>query len=333
MLELKLEYPTHTLFFNQNKGEEFTTITNLVNGKVYNDMVDSILGNTYRASNFVENERKLLNKFLLSLIGIIQSLENHSPQSFVFKDEAEYYVFCVINDIKFEEQKWFKTAYIKSDIYTALITFKNASVELLKMVYPEYLVRPKNLYDELIKEEEKKAKLKYDPYFFREFLEQNGIDRLYHFTSSKNVSSINKNGICSLYELKQRGIITDFTSSPTSRNIDERKGLTDYIHLGYEQKHPMLMMALSDGILSHFKVYEINPLLIIEKDTMYSLGNVAANIAQISDDIQFFFKIPFHRFHKKEYLSLSAEDKTLFQSEVLIKNKIDNTQLICQNYY
>lgn len=92
-------------------------------------MVTSIIQEEDKAFHFVYNERILLNNFLHSLV------EFHNrekapllPPFFVFKDEDEYVAFCIINDIKFESQVWFKAAYIRTDIFTAFVAIKEASV-------------------------------------------------------------------------------------------------------------------------------------------------------------------------------------------------------------
>lgn len=323
-MDLNLEYQTHKLLLSSIG--RFTKVKNYVLGTVYQDMVSAIISEKEKALNFVFNERILLNKFLKSL------LDFHNKENLIFSkpfnyfnDEYEYYVFCVINDIEFKEQEWFNVAFIEEDIFTTYTYLKNASIKLLSMVYPEYSKKSVNLLEHWYhKSLETLKKYKCNPDTYKYFLEENEIDCLYHFSSSMNSNSIKERGLCSIKYLKEQRIHVDYVSTETSQFIDKKRGMEDYIHLGYEAKHPMLMNALAKGILSSYKVYQINPVVIFLKETNYTRCNAIKRNAVISDELNFFLNIPFKRFHKKNYFNLSNEDKELFQSEVLVYKNIPN---------
>lgn len=324
MTDIRLEYPTHTLLLSPQKG--YTKVKNIVHGKTYRNMVDAILLDYDKAINFVQNERKILNNFLKSLLDLHTNTEYIFAKPFTyFNDEYEYYVFCIINDIEFNEQEWFNVAFIAEDIYTTYIYLKNASIKLLQKLYPEYAAKSTNLLEEWFRSwEEYVKKYKCNPDDYKHFLEKNEIDCLYHFSSSTNAESIKSRGICSIKYLKEQKIIVDYVSNETSQLIDKMKGMEDYVHLGYEAKHPMLMKALAKGILSSYRVYQVNPIVLFLKETKYTRCNAIKSNAKISDDINFFLQIPFKRFHKRNYFDLTEEEKDLFQSEVLVHKNIPN---------
>lgn len=322
---LRLEYPTHILLLSSNKG--YTKVKNTVLGEAYSNMVDAILSDFDKAINFVQHERILLNNFLKSLLDFHNKTEYLFAKPFTyFNDEYEYYVFCIINDIEFKEQEWFNIAFIEEDIYTTYAYLKNASIKLLQMLYPEYATISTNLLEEWFRSWEDEAKkYKCNPDDYKHFLEENEIDCLYHFSSSANTDSIKDRGLCSIMYLKEQKIDVDYVSNEASQLVDKRKGMEDYVHLGYEAKHPMLMKALAKGTLSSYKVYHINPIVLFLKKTKYTRCNAIKRNAEISDDINFFLQIPFKRFHKRSYFDLTEEEKDLFQSEVLVHRNIPNS--------
>ena len=238
-------------------------------------------------------------------------------------------MFCLVNDIPFKEQIWCKTTYIKTDIYTALNLIKNASVKLISNLYPDYFHPPKSLFEEWIQQfKEEKELYKCDPDEYRAFLEKNDIKAVYHFSSSKNTDSIKKLGICSIQYLKELGVSVDYVSTSQSQSIDRYKGFEDYIHLGFEKKHPMLMRALANGVLYSYKIYDINPSVLFLKDTWYSDRNAIKNNVIFSDKIEILLNIPFELFHKKNYFDLDANGKDYFQSEILVKHNIPSNLIL-----
>ena len=143
---MDLQYQTHRLIIDQMSDGKFVKITNYVEGDVYQEMVSSIIRYKERSFNFVFYERILLNNFLQSLINFHNREKCPMlPPFFAFKDEDEYIAFCKVNDMQFEEQIWFKTAFIRTDIYTAYISIKEASVKLLSTLYSEYYHPSKSL--------------------------------------------------------------------------------------------------------------------------------------------------------------------------------------------
>ena len=330
MALLNLNYETHSLVLEQNSGDSYTRITNTVNGRVYYEMIDPIIFDRNKALSFVENERIVLNNFLRSLVEFHNTdIVPPFPPFIVFKDEYEYYVFCLVNDIPFKEQIWCKTTYIRTDIYTAFNLIKDASVKLLSNLYPDYYHPPKSLFEEWIRQfNENRELYKCDPDEYKEFLEKNEIEAVYHFSSSRNAESIKKYGICSIKYLKELSVNVDYVSTSQSQSIDRYKGFEDYIHLGFEKRHPMLMKALANGVLSSYKIYDINPSVLFLKDTVYSNKNAIKKDVEFSDELDFLLNIPFNLFHKKNFFNLDTTGKDYFQSEILVKHNIPSNLIL-----
>lgn len=330
MSQMNLSYETHRLIISEIPNSKFVKITNYVEGNVYQEMVSSIISDRDKALDFVFNERILLNNFLQSLV----NFHNREkvpllPPLFAFKDEEEYIAFCIVNDVTFEEQIWFKTAFIKTDIYTAFLSIKEASIKLISTLYPDYFHPTTSLNQEWVEKfKEEKNKYKCNIETYKVFLEENEIEAVYHFTSYKNVDSIKKYGICSIVYLKELGVKVDYVSTSKSQSIDENKGFADYIHLGFEKRHPMLMNALAKGQLASYKIYDVAPSVLFLKDTVYSNKNAIKRGVQFSDSIDFLLNIPFKTFHKKNYFYLSDKEKDNYQSEVLVKHNIPHDLIL-----
>lgn len=331
---VKLNYPTHSLLLTECVNG-FIKAANIVEGEVYSAMVDVViykqLHNRASYIPFVEEERKLLSNFIKSLTGFYNNDKNkiYAPHMYSFSDELEYYIFCMTNDIPFSEQEWFKVIYIKTSLLNAISAFKDASTKLIRILYPKYYTTSPNILEKAIKKLEYENKNYKCPYSkIENFLKENKIEMLYHFTSKDNIDSIKQHGLCSIDRLSRLGIEVQYASSEVSRNLDYRKQLSNYVHLSYEQKHPMLYQALVEGRLSEYTVYNISPEVLILKTTLFTNGNAARNNVHISDSIDFLLNINFKSFHNKNYWELSQEEQLLFQSEVLVQEQIEKQFIV-----
>ena len=323
-----LEYPTHTLTLYETSNG-FVKVHNIVNGKVYDDMVCALIRDGAHNAHFyfVEEERKLLNNFLHSLVGFYNAdicIPSLKQPLYAFSDDLQYQIFCLTNDVPYDEQEWFKTLYIKTSLLNSISLLKQASTELVKQLYPESLSLPVNILEKFYRDYlDKKTSYKCDYSYIERFLMENKIQFLYHFTSKKNLSSIKEHGICSIAELERMGIDVEYGSSTSSRTIDRNKSLANYVHLSYEQRHPMLYIALAEGRLFDFVVLNISPEVILFKNTKFSNINAASTQAVISSEISFFLSLDFKNFHNKKYSDLSTEAKRQYQAEVLVEKKIE----------
>ena len=323
----RLDFPTHWLKVEPVPYSEYIRVTNYVQGKVYDDMVDVIIMQHNPRIRFVAFERILLNNFFRSLLSChFESTVNiraEIPQFHVFSEEIDYYHFCVDHNIEFEEQKWYNTAYIKTDLDTAIFLLNKASVTLIQTLYPEYrgsLFGVYKKYTDVFKEPEE-SRYKYDPKKYQAFLDKYDIKALYHFTDARNVESIRKNGLCSINYLRNHSLDVHYSSTLQSRSIDASKDLADYVHLSYERNNPMLFVALAEGRLYDYRILDVAVDVLFWKETKFTKCNAVKTGAYIADNIDYIMDIPFDLFHNKRY-DKNSPYKDLFMSEVLVKDVI-----------
>ena len=122
---------------------------------------------------------------------------------------------------------------------------------------------------------------------------------LYHFTDSRNIESIKKNGLYSFAGIKKKlelDIGTDFfpASSESSRLIDYRKGFSNYIRLCSEQNHPMVTIALNENRINNVSWIKLDFRQIVfmqnfrENHILFSNINAANSNAIINNDYRTF---------------------------------------------
>lgn len=333
-MDFTLSYPSHRVVLSHDDGAFFTKVIVYVEDKVYNDMVQSKLKDSISNVNRVVNESELLNGFLRSLLLLhnngITSMRGLKDTFDVFQDELEYYVYCLVNDLRFNYNEWFYTAYIQCDIFSAKKYVEDCSITLLRTVYPEFNYKPKEKPKQKVKtfKTETESEFKCNPEDYSWFLEQNEIDVLYHFSPIENIVSIQQYSICSLKYLDDHSIpVSRFASSEASRSIDKWKKVYDYVHLLFEPGNPMIKRAMREGRLSENKLFEINPIVLFLKNTCYTIGNAASNSVKPHNDLQFLLSMPFSKFHKKTFWDLDEEGQFLFQSEVLVKSRINKEHI------
>ncbi|GEM_PF-1742536 len=164
--------------------------------------------------------------------------------------------------------------------------------------------------------------LKSDWRSFDFIIRNNHIDYLYHFTDKSNVSSIFEHG--GLYSWKsclKNGIrITRPGGNSLSRELDSRKNLDDYIHLAFNQEHPMLFVAKNEGRISNPEILRIDTSVIFWISTLFSDRNAASNQARIGGTINDFRSIDFSIACGSTWNS--PDEKSAFQAEVLVHSHI-----------
>lgn len=201
-MEKTLQYKTHSTILEEVPETLYTKLTNYVDGKVYQDIVSAIIMDEGKAQHFVHFERELLSGFLASLVAFHNNKYNGIlPQFYSFDSELSYYQYCVDNDLDFEEQEWYKTGYIKANLTTALDYLQNASVLLLRTLYPEFLDASTNRLIDIkvpiiepekprivVPTKQQPSLYKCSPSLYSSFLKEHHIDCLYHFTSTAMLS-------------------------------------------------------------------------------------------------------------------------------------------------
>jgi len=156
---------------------------------------------------------------------------------------------------------------------------------------------------------------------FKQKIDDNRITSLYHFTDESNIDSISKGG--GLYSWKyceeNNLTIPKPGGGVLSRSLDNRKNLSDYVRLGLNLNLPMMYVAIRDGRISNPYIVEIDPMVILFDDTLFSDENATANNAIIGNQLDDFLNIQFDIAMKETY---AESEKQSFQAEILIKTFI-----------
>jgi len=147
------------------------------------------------------------------------------------------------------------------------------------------------------------------------------IKHLYHFTDTANFSSIIEHGgLYSWWSSQEKGIkIPRPGGNDTSRTLDSRRKLQDYVRLSFNDNHPMLKQALHEGRINNPFVLKIHPEVIYWKATLFSNMNAAANDAKIGATLADLKQVRFDIVTQEIY---DEHSKSLYQAEVLVKSHI-----------
>lgn len=158
---------------------------------------------------------------------------------------------------------------------------------------------------------------------FKRVLDAHGIKRLYHFTDSRNLQSIQENGgLLSLRQIEERGISSFTGGSDSSHSLDRGLNLDNYVRLSFVKDHPMMHVAQYDGRITNPKVLEISTEVIFEEGVKFTDCNAARTSKgfEIGDDIDFFRnKIHFDLFHKNYF---DTDKSPYYQAEVLVPQTV-----------
>lgn len=328
-METHLEYITHDLILTEVGS--FTKVSVFVKNPITYDWFDIILNSKY-ALRYVEGERLLIRNFLKSLMGLptLNAFDIDSNIDIsVFEDYSRHYIYCVNNDLPYEEHEWFKTAYIKANIFVSTSICINKSIQLVGRLYPETIHFPDNSIDKIYEIVKGNNVFRHEYYLIEKILRDNHIDRLYHSTATENIPSIKQcHGLLSLERLKKQNIEIKFASSEKSRSIDAYKGIADYVHLSFESYYPMMKKAVLDGRLCDYTMLIVSPVAALLQDTMFTDKNIVTTGAIPSGDISVLQRIPFSNFHNKRYWDLSEEDKKSYMAEVLVKGFVPSSSIL-----
>ncbi len=154
-----------------------------------------------------------------------------------------------------------------------------------------------------------------------EFLRNNGIETLYHFTDRLNIASIVRHKGLYSWDACQRKEIT--ISHPggneLSRQLDRRYHLENFVRLSFCGDHPMLHNAVKDGRIRNPIILEIDPAIVCNATTVkFSNMNATDNFASIGVGITALCAVDFSIMNQN-YNNLDEEHKKKYQAEVLIE--------------
>ncbi len=95
----------------------------------------------------------------------------------------------------------------------------------------------------------------------------------YHFTDTRNVPSIQQNGLLSMRELRRRGMVVPAPGgNDWSFDADIRSGMDRYVHLCFRKQHPMEYLAKRDGRIEVSRFLKIVPEVLLLPGAMVCDG-------------------------------------------------------------
>ena len=159
---------------------------------------------------------------------------------------------------------------------------------------------------------------------YKQIIQRERIEKLYHFTDRANLDSIiEAGGLYSWADCKARHItIPKPGSSDSSRSLDMRDGLQHFVRLSLCREHPMKYVAMKEGRIDNPVLLEISPEVIYWSETCYADRNATKNGAQVGSDITDFKQIHFDSVRAPNHFNLPEEEKEFYQAEVLVKSFI-----------
>ena len=162
---------------------------------------------------------------------------------------------------------------------------------------------------------------------FKKLLEQNNINKLYHFTDRDNLENIIKNGgLYSWKDCDDRGIDIPKPGGggpgSLSWSLDKQAGLEHYVRVSFTANHPMMYVAMNEGRISNPVLLEIDPEVIYDENARYADRNATRNGAKIGGTLNDFKQIHFQTVKAKKHFDLDADEQPFYQAEILVKNFI-----------
>ncbi len=155
-----------------------------------------------------------------------------------------------------------------------------------------------------------------------EYLGERGIRTLYHFTDRKNIDEIIRTGGLYSWDYLDRAgrVIPRPGSSESSRSLDKRKGLENYVRLSFVREHPMMYKAKSEGRISDPIILEVDVDVVRFPGVLFSDRNAVANNAKIRPGVEGLNNLRFDILRRGRWNS--EDEKALVQAEVLVSQMV-----------
>lgn len=156
---------------------------------------------------------------------------------------------------------------------------------------------------------------------FLSVLRRNGIKYLYHFTDVRNLASIKRyGGLFSWKYCDDHGIVIPCQGGDdSSRYLDTKYGLQDYVRLSFCNDHPMAWRLQQSG--SEIKVLRIKIDVALLKDTLFSDINAADSGHTHGSCLEYLENVNFSAV-KRNYVRKNDPDFKPHQAEVMVKTFI-----------
>lgn len=155
----------------------------------------------------------------------------------------------------------------------------------------------------------------------KNYIKENNIRYLYHFTDIRNIKSIIAHGgLFSWYSAPQNGVdIINPGGDTLSRSLDKRSNLEDYVRLSFTKWHPMMHKKEQEG--ANIVVLKIHPSVAILHNTLFSNMNATSNMCSVGADLKALKRINLEA-TRKAYVKSTDKDFAELQAEVLVKTHL-----------
>ena len=159
---------------------------------------------------------------------------------------------------------------------------------------------------------------------FQRVFQQNNVIKLYHFTDSRNLSSIRQNGgLYSWWKAEELKIEVPMPGGVGfGRDLDRRYGLQNYVRLCFTKQHPMLYIAQREGRVLNPVILEIKLDVSYFKETRFSNMNATKTGHKQGLLLEDLKRIRFDLVMQPNHFDISDNEKHFYQAEVLVLEKI-----------
>jgi hypothetical protein len=273
----------------------------------------------------IENERYLIFRFIKSIF------QDTKETVYLFESDTEYKTFCHKNNLEYGEQEWFKRMYINDSIQNVQGYLLKNSLVFQELYFPEgtsYSREFPSLHE--AKSGNNSHNFKPDFNEIYSILKRNNVMTFYHFTDESNIVSIKKSGgLYSNSELQKKYISPRYASGGDSRSLDKSTGLDEYVRLSLTKSHPMMHTALTCGRIGRPKIIEINPLIALMPNVLFSDRNALRKGAKIGSTHNDLLNINFNLIQgNTSYLDMFDDEKMYYQAEILVKGRIGSEMFL-----
>lgn len=284
-----------------------------------------------------------LNNLLAGQLDKLQAHINRNDLATAVKEIAA--INCYIVEVESDSLKnrfdKLKTRYEETSRkelikkQAALLTIQHAKAEKERQLREEQEHQERQKKERIVQEKIRKEKAKQAEQAnldsllvrkenwqeFEKVLLENKITKLYHFTDIGNIKSIRENGgLYSWHYCDQKGIeISRTGGSITSRRLDKRKNLEDYVRLSFCSNHPMRYRLELDGY--NLVLLEVDLCVAFFEHTRFSDINATSNDVSEGPYLLNLMNVNFEA-TKRTYLSRDDADFHYHQAEVMVKTWI-----------
>ncbi len=165
-----------------------------------------------------------------------------------------------------------------------------------------------------------------------DYIQQHGIDYLYHMTYIDNLASIIENGLLSHNEAYRQGLIEADISDPDVQDIRanikdpfHNRPLHEYVPLYFSPRNPMLYKRRE--IQEDIVILGLDPQILYESNILFTDGNAAASETFFYNDIQMLGQLPWKSIRARYWKDDIENGKRIKCAEVLIYPMINSDRI------